>query len=182
SFLTRDFTHGIYYPPPPGIMMGMWGDSSIGKWGPYEMRTEVVIPNAHLGGEASVEFELDQRALLTGQIAGFTWCDELRPISWAAVMGSGEAGELTVYSFDGKYELYVPRGDYDMVIEVWPNDAGYRSQTISITAPDGGTASYNFLNMERSGIAIPEFPTVAVALISAIGASLYVLKRRKAAK
>ncbi|MEM2998606.1 MAG: carboxypeptidase-like regulatory domain-containing protein, partial [Thermoproteota archaeon] len=31
SFLTRDFTHGIYYPPPPGIMMGMWGDSSIGQ-------------------------------------------------------------------------------------------------------------------------------------------------------
>jgi hypothetical protein len=174
-FLTGD---EVYYPPPPGILMGFWGDGPVSKWGPYEMRTEVTIPNVHLGGTASIEFELDQRALLTGQIAGFTWSNELRPASWASVMVSGEAGDLTVWSYDGLYELYAPRGDYDMTIEAFSGDAGYYSQTVSVTAPDGGAASYNFLNMERSGIAIPEFTTVAVSILAALGASLYVFRRK----
>ncbi|MEM3072540.1 MAG: hypothetical protein QW172_03700, partial [Candidatus Bathyarchaeia archaeon] len=89
-------------------------------------------------------------------------------ISWASVMVSGEAGELTVYSFDGKYELYAPPGDYKMVVEVWPNEAGYHSQTISVTAPEGGIVSYNFLNMKCSGIAIPEYENPVLALIFVI--------------
>jgi hypothetical protein len=155
-------------------MMGMWGDSAVGKWGPYEMRSEVTIPNVHLGGEASIQFELDQRALLTGQIAGFTWCDELRPVSWASVSVSGEAGELTVYSFDGKYELYAPPGMYKMTVEVWSGNVGYFSRTVSVKAPDGGTVSYNFLNMERSGIAIPEYGRQVTVLLLSVSLPLIV--------
>jgi hypothetical protein len=65
-----------------------------------------------------------------------------------------------------------------MTIEAFSGDAGYYSQTVSVTAPDGGAASYNFLNMERSGIAIPEFTTVAVSILAALGASLYVFRRK----
>jgi hypothetical protein len=179
SYQLRDVYNDVFYPPPPGIMMGMWGDSAVGKWGPYEMRTEVVVPNVHLCGEASVIFELDQRALLTGQIAGFTWSNELRPVSWANVMVSGAEGELTVYSLDGIYELYAPRGEYDLTIESYAGDSGFYSQTVGITAPDGGAVTYNFLNMERSGVAIPEFPTALIAIVSALGASLFIFRKAK---
>jgi hypothetical protein len=182
SYQIRDSFGDIFYPPPPGIMMGMWGDSAVGKWGPYEMRSEVVIPNVHLGGEASVIFEMDQRALLTGQIAGFTWSNELRPVSWANVMISGAEGELTIYSLDGVYELYAPRGDYDLTIESYSGDSGFYSQTVGVTVPDGGAVTYNFLNMERSGVAIPEFSTALIAIVTALGASVFVFRKAKTTK
>jgi len=46
-----------------------------------------------------------------------------------------------------------------------------------MTAPDGGTASYNFLNMERSNIAIPELPVAAIAAFAALAASLFVIRK-----
>jgi hypothetical protein len=173
AYTIRDSVGNVWYPPPPGLLLGV----TDGRWGPYEMRTEVTIPNAPLSGQASIIFELDQRGYIQGQIAGFTWCDELRTISWANVMVSGAEGEQTIYSWDGRYELFLPRGEYDMVMETFSGDQGYYSQTVTITAPDGGAASYNFLNMERSGIAIPEFPTAVIAILSALGASLYIFRK-----
>jgi len=51
--------------------------------------------------------------------------------------------------------------------------------TASITAPDGGTASCNFLNMERSNIPVPEFPVAAIAAFVALAASLFVIRKAK---
>jgi hypothetical protein len=66
-----------------------------------------------------------------------------------------------------------------MTIEMFSGDQGFYSQTVSVTAPDGGSATYNFLNMERSGVAIPEFPTAVIAILSALGASLYIFRKAK---
>jgi hypothetical protein len=174
-YVIRDSVMNVWYPPPPGLLLG----ATDGRWGPYEMRTEVIIPNAPLSGSASIIFEVDQRGFLQGQIAGFSWSDELRTISWANVMVSGAEGEQTMYSYDGRYELFLPRGEYDMTIEMFSGDQGFYSQTVSVTAPDGGSATYNFLNMERSGVAIPEFPTAVIAILSALGASLYIFRKAK---
>jgi hypothetical protein len=162
--------------PPPGLLLGYYGDA---RPGPYELRTEVTIPNVHLFGSQSIVFELDIRPLLTGQIAGFSWSDELRTVSWATVSVSGAAGEFSVSSFDGKYEMFVPRGDYDMTITVYDGDMGFTSQTVSITAPDGGSSVYNFLNMERSNIPIPEFPVAAIAAFGALAASLFIFRKAR---
>jgi hypothetical protein len=162
--------------PPPAVLVGYYGDS---RPGPYELRTEIIVPNVHLFGEASIVFELDELLLLTGQLAGFSWSDELRTISWATVTVSGAAGEFSVASFDGKYEMFVPRGDYDLTIEYFSGDQGFTSQTVPITAPDGGTLSYNFLNMERSNIPVPEFPVTMLVALAAIGASLFIFRKAR---
>jgi hypothetical protein len=162
--------------PPPAVLLGQYGDD---RPGPYELRTEITIPVTHCYGGQSIVFELDQRPLLTGQIAGFSWSDELRTISWATVSVSGAAGEFAIHSFDGVYELFVPRGDYDMTITYYDGDMGFTSQTISITAPDGGSVTSNFLNMERSNIPIPEFPVSVIVAFTALAASLYVFRRAR---
>jgi hypothetical protein len=162
--------------PPPAVLVGYYGDT---RPGPFELRTEIVVPNVHLYGEASIVFELDELPLLTGQLAGFSWSDELRTISWATVTVSGAAGEFSVSSFDGKYELFVPRGDYDLTIEYFSGDQGFTSQTVPITAPDGGTLSYNFLNMERSNIPVPEFPVTALVAFAAIASSLFLVRKAR---
>ena len=51
----------------------------------------ITVPNAHLGAEASVVFELDLRGLVSGKIAGFSWSDELRPTSWATITAAEQA-------------------------------------------------------------------------------------------
>jgi hypothetical protein len=188
----------VWYPPVPGLLHGYVSVSMIQGFiatgltyeeavqcacmylGPYEQRTEVIVPNAHLFGEASVVFELDERPLLTGQIAGFSWSNELRSVSWANVIVVGAEGELpTIYTYDGIYQFYANPGEYEMTMELWAGDAGYESQTIDILAPDGGTVNYNFLHMERSNIAIPEFSLALLPILAALGASLFVFRKAK---
>jgi hypothetical protein len=187
----RDVTNGVYYPPVIGLLMGkdyhligtdpgFQGDAyAFNHLGPYEQRTKIHVPNVHLSGEVSVAFELDRRGYLSGQIYGFTWSHEMRPISWAKVMAVGEAGEFTVYSIDGFYEGFLPSGTYTLTVEAYKGDIGYTSVTASVTVPDGGEATYSFEGLELSRIPIPEFPVAAIALISALAASLYILRRIK---
>jgi len=186
-----DVTTDVYHPPVTGLLMGkdyhligtdpgFQGDAyAFNHLGPYEQRTKIYVPNVHLSGEASVAFELDRRGYLSGQIYGFTWSHEMRPISWAKVMAVGESGEFTLYSIDGFYEGFMPSGTYTLTVVAYEGDIGYNSVTASVTVPDGGEASYSFEGLELSHIPIPEFPVAAIALISAIAASLYILRRIK---
>jgi hypothetical protein len=143
------------------------------------MRTEIVIPNAHLSGRASVQFELDQRALISGQVLAFSESNELRTVSWASVLAEGANVSQTIYTLDGRYEMFLPRGDYKLTVTEWPGEKGHHTLATSITAPDGGNVDFGALNLERSNIAIPEFPIALLPSLAALGASLYLLKRRK---
>jgi hypothetical protein len=187
-----DFDGWLYwYPPVEGLLMGkdyhlIGGDSgyqgdacAFNHLGPYEQRAKVRVPNTHLSGEASVIFELDRRGYLSGQIYGFTWSEEMRPISWAKVIAVGESGEFTLYSVDGFYEGFLPSGAYTLTVVAYEGDIGYNSVTASVNVPDGGAASYSFEGLSLSHIPIPEFPVAAIALISALAASLYILRRIK---
>lgn len=178
----------FYQGLPPGLLMGkgmrvvageVRGATPFNHLGPYQQRLEVTVPNVQLGGEASVQYELDLMGYLYGQIAGYTWSNELRTISWADVAVSGAAGDFTVYSFDGAYEMFMVPGDYKLTIEEWPGGVGHKTASTTVTVPDGGAVGQNFLNLERSNIAIPEFPVALLPTLAALGASLYLLKRRK---
>jgi len=179
------------FPAPPGLLLGedyhiingvegpyggIWKYDHLGPW---EQRMVVTVPNAHLGAEASVVFELDLRGLVSGQIAGFTWSDELRPVSWASITASGAAGTWTHYSWDGYYDMYLPAGSYELTVEAWEAGAGYNSQTSSITVSTGQLVTGFSFYLERSNIPIPEFPVAIIGLISALGASLYILRRTR---
>jgi hypothetical protein len=172
SYTGRDVYDGVWYPPPPGLLLG--GDS-----GPYEMRTDVIIPNAPLSGEASFIFELDQRALVSGQLAAFSESNELRTISWASIMISGAEGDFEYFTYDGRYEFYAPMGDYEMTITEYQGDMGHYALTQDIHVPDGGAVNFGMLVMERSNTPIPEFPIALLPTLAALGASLYLLRRKK---
>ena len=133
------------------------------------------VPNAHLGAEASVIFELDLRGLISGQVAGFTWSDELRPVSWASITASGAGGTFESYTWDGYYDMYLPAGSYDFTVAV----DGMVAQSQAITVSTGALVTGFSFYLERSNIPIPEFPLAIIGLISALGASLYVLRRTK---
>jgi len=156
------------------------GDYDFNHLGPYSQGMEVVVPNLQLGGEASPVFELDLMGLLVGQVAGYTWSTDMRTISWADVMVSGASGDFVGYTLDGEYEMFVPPADdYSMTIEEYGGDAGHMAASTSVSVPDGGAVTQNFLNLEQSGIAIPEFPIALLPTLAALGSSILLLRRKR---
>jgi len=173
----------IYYPPPPGVLTGE-SPKYIPEnhFGPYEQRTKVIIPGAHLGGEASVMFELDLRGLVQGTVYGYTHCGDWRAASWVTILALGADGkEYRWYSFDGAYEMWMTPGTYTLHIIPWTPtiQEGHKVATLpGFAVSEGSALAMNFY-LEQSGIPIPEFPVTAIVLASALAASLFILRRRR---
>jgi len=172
----------IYYPPPPGVLTGE-SPKYIPEnhWGPYEQRMKVVVPGAHLGGEASVIFELDLRGLLRGNVYTYTHCGDWRTTSWIVVQAVAADGKIyNWYTFDGLYELWLTPGTYSLnVIEWSPAKAeGHKVATLTMPVSEGSQLAMNFY-LEQSGVPIPEFTTAALVLASALAASLFILRRKR---
>jgi hypothetical protein len=177
-------TKGTFFPFPPGVL---YGESPRGMgvggtyipenhYGPWALNFPIVAPSNHLGGEASLYFELDLRGSMSGQVLGYTWCDDWRPTSWASVVFTGADGKVVekVSSFDGRYFAYLPTGQYSMTIQ----HGGYVSPKTSVYNSDGGSGLRNF-PLERANVPIPEFPVAAVVLAFSLAASLFILRRRR---
>jgi len=172
----------IYYPPAPGLLTGE-SPKYIPEnhWGPYEQRHKVTIPGAHLGGEASVIFELDLRGLVSGSLCTYTHCGDWRTTSWIAVLAVGADGrEYPWYSFDGRYEMWLTPGTYAISVMEWsPSNQGHKVVTVpSYVVGEGSDLTMNFY-LEESGIPIPEFGATALILSSALAASLFIMRRKR---
>ena len=85
-------------------------------------------------------------------------------------------------SGDGKYAFCgLMPGDWTVTSELIPpgGDAGYVSDTVSVATTWGGSSAGQNFYHEESGVPIPEFPTGILALISALAASLFLVRWRK---
>ena len=166
-----------YYPPIAGIL---YGESPKyipeNHLGPWQLSYPITVPGNHLGGESSLYFELDVRGSMGGQVLGYTWCDDWRPTSWAAVVFTGADGKVVerVPSFDGRYFAYLPTGAFSMTIM----HGGYVSPKTPVFVTDGGFGLRNY-PLERANVPIPEFPVAAVVLAFSLAASLFILRRRR---
>jgi len=173
----------IYYPPPPGVLTGE-SPKYIPEnhFGPYEQRVKVVIPGAHLGGEASVIFELDLRGLVQGTVYAYTHCGDWRAASWVTILALAADGkEYRWYSFDGAYEMWITPGTYTLHVIEWSptKQEGHKVQTFAgFAVSEGSQLAMNFY-LEQSGVPIPEFPVATIVLASALAASLFILRRRR---
>jgi hypothetical protein len=112
-----------------------------------------------------------------GMIYGFNVYDELIPISWASVTAIRDGQTVDkAYSSDGFYEMFVPSGDFELVVEA----PGYFSETKSLFVGDGSDYALDFY-MERNNQPIPEFPTLAVQVIAVVSliSTLLLIRKRK---
>ena len=192
----------VWFPPPAGLLMGesfhtvpghpknAFGWTEVGALssdylghsmapnhlGPYAQRGMWTLPNGHLSGDVSGEWEVDLRGYLSGTVVGFTWSGEFRTQSWATVAILG-ADNFTYnsYSFDGIYEFFTAPGAYKMTI----SNPGYTSQAFPISVSSGQSTQGGNIFLQESQIPIPEFTGLAVVAFSALAASLYLLRRRR---
>ena len=111
-----------------------------------------------------------------GNIYGFNVYDELITVSWASVtaMQSGQTIDKA-YSSDGFYEMYLPSGTFDLVVEA----QGFFTEEMNIYIGDGSDYALNFY-MERNNQPIPEFPISAIQLIALLSltVTLLILRRK----
>lgn len=162
---------GEFYPPVPGLLQGEVHQTTLSillpynHLGPYESRIPVVVPNAHLGGHASVSVDLDLRGMVTGTVTFRNMHGDLRSASWASILLQGE-NKYTLYSWDGFYEGYLPPGAYTVTVQ----DPGLSSQNASIIVPDGGSVASSFY-LNPSGIPIPEYSDYAILVLLTTGVS-----------
>jgi hypothetical protein len=204
AFTTVNQQTPNYYPPVAGLLMGesyhlipgttatsgisLTEDTALkpelightlapNHLGPYSQEGVWQISNAHNSGEASGIFEVDLNGLVTGNALAFTWSNEFRPLSWGLVNVVGAQGGAgwNFYTYDGVYQAYLPPGTYQFTM----SSPGYASQSWSVAVSSGMNGGGQNLYLEQSNIPVPEFSGIAVVAVSALAASLYVLRRRR---
>ena len=145
--------------------------------GPYSQEGVWQIAGAHNSGEASAIYEVDLNGLVTGNALAFTWSNEFRPLSWGLVSVVGAPGTtpMNFYTYDGVYQAFLPPGTYKFTI----SSPGIASQTMTVAVSSGQTATGVNTYLEQTNIPVPEFSGLVIAAISALAASLYVLRRRR---
>lgn len=193
-------TRGYHEPTEPKIAGCKFGWP--GNYDPYgippgtytiEVTSEVPYPGyiqlltvtavTTWNGETSVIFEMDQGAKLSGNVWTRNYMGDWRSGSWMRITAEGPEGVGKMgESADGSYGFSgLMPGEWTITSELTPpgGDAGYVSGSLSVATTWGGSSSGQNFYHEESGVPIPEFPTGILALISALAASLFLVRWRK---
>jgi len=195
-----------YYPPVTGLLMGesyhiipgttatsgisLTEDTALkpelighslaaNHLGPYSQEGVWQIAGTHNSGEASGIFEVDLNGFVSGTALAFTYANDFRSLSWGTVNVVGASSPnstgMNFYTLDGIYQAYLPPGQYKFTF----TSAGYASQSWTVSITPGETGLGQNVYLEQSQIPVPEFSGVALVAISALAASVYLLKRRR---
>ncbi len=163
-----------------GIPAGTYTITVDGPSGYIQLLTVTAVVNWN--GVTTVVFEMDKGASVSGFVWTKNWMRDYRAASWIKVSATSGSGSKSTESRDGPYSISGLKPDtWAVTAELTPpgGDAGYVSSSMSVTTTWGGTSSVGAFYLEESGIPIPEFPMAILALISALAASLFLIRWRR---
>jgi hypothetical protein len=117
-----------------------------------------------------------------GSIGGVVyWIDQYgnaRLMPWAQITADDGVTQITTYTTDGSYAMWVPVGTYDITASSPP---GFYSDTRSgIVVSQGGSVSLDF-ELNQTGQPIPELPTWSqpLVVISTLAITAVAVRRYK---
>jgi len=147
------------------------------------VQTATVAVTVSLMGSATVFLDMHKQAHISGTLYQRNYMGDYRTASWYTVELSGSP-ELSTASKDGFYDFWVPAGTYTLKVHLMAPDhteAVVMQERTAVVTWGAGAGGQNFY-LEEGGVPIPEFPAAGVLmLISALAASLYLLRWRKQA-
>jgi len=165
-----------------GIDAGTYTLEVIDETNGY-VQTATVAVTVSLMGSATVFLDMHKMASIGGTIYQRNYMGDFVRASWYTVELSGSPA-ATTSTKDGSFSFNVPAGTYTLKAYLAAPDQTdavvLQERTVVVTwgASAGGQDFY----MEEGGVPIPEFPAAGVLmLISALAASLYLLRWRKQA-
>jgi len=173
---------GKYYYLDTGIPEGTYTVQLIDETNGY-VQTATVAATVPWMGTAMLFFDMHLQAWISGTVYQRNWMGDFRKASWYTVDVSGSP-EITTYTHDGDWGVYAPAGTYTVKVSLMaPDETGavvVQERTVVVTW--GADSSGQNFYLEEGGVPIPEFPAAGVLmLISALAASLYLLRWRKQA-
>ena len=71
--------------------------------------------------------------------------------------------------------MYLSGGSYSLTI----SSPGIASQTLSVAVTGGEVGTAGNVYMQQSNIPVPEFNSIIIVAFAALGASIYILQRRR---
>jgi hypothetical protein len=169
-----------FYPPTTGMLQGEAHQTKFtiilpyNHLGPFELREDVIIPNANLGGGATAVLSLDLRGIVTGTVYARNMRGDFRTVSWATILFETPTQTYQTYSFDGFYESYLPLDTYTIRVE----EPGLSYQDETIMLSDAGTITSNAY-MYQTGVPIPEFSMYTSTILSIFICISYFLVSKK---
>jgi len=165
-----------------GIPEGTYTVQLIDETNGY-IQTATVAATVSWMGTAFLYFDMHKQASISGTVYQRNYMGDFRLASWYTVEVSGSP-EITTYTHDGDWGVDVPAGTYTVKVYLMAPDLSpavvEQDRTVVVTW--GADSSGQHFYLEEGGVPIPEFPAAGVLmLISALAASLYLLRWRKQA-
>jgi hypothetical protein len=159
----------------------MWGETYTivvteeNQVGYTQLATVTVTPTC--GGATTVVLEMDRMARISGFVYTRNWMGDFRAGSWIETTATGAAASIKAWGpIDGYYYTYVSPDTYTVTAE----GPGYESASRTVVTNWGGASDGQDFYLEESGVPLPELPAAGLlALVSALAASLYLLRCRR---
>jgi hypothetical protein len=141
------------------------------------------------GGYTAVSVSMAEMGRVTGTI---TWIDafgNMRNMPWA-MLGAGETASHSTSPLladwglwdNDAWVMWLPAGTYDFSVSADGVSQTFAPAGSTIVVSDGFSASYD-QTLYPTGVPVPEFPaTTALALLSVLSASIFLLRRKRIAK
>jgi len=173
---------GKYYYLDSGIPEGTYTIQLVDETNGYVQMATVAATVSWMG-TAMLFFDMHKQASISGTVYQRNWMGDFRLAAWYTVEVSGSPA-VTTQTADGDWGVDVPAGTYTVKVSLMaPDETGavvLQERTVVVTW--GADSSGQNFYLEEGGIPIPEFPAAGVLmLISALAASLYLLRWRKQA-
>jgi len=175
-------TTGVGYHKDYGIDAGTYTLEVIDETNGY-VQTATVAVTVTLMGKASVILDMHMQAAIYGTVYQRNYMGDFRTASWYTVELSGSPASTTA-TRDGSFFFYAPAGTYTLKVYLAAPDVtdAVVTQERTVVVTWGADAAGQNFYLEEGGVPIPEFPAAGVLmLISALAASLYLLRWRKQA-
>ena len=165
-----------------------FGWAEDGSWVSYYVDPVENI-DVQWGGATVVSVSMVEMGRISGTINWIDMFGNSKNMPWA-VLGTGEAfthstsptlADWGLYDQDA-YFMWLPAGTYDFSVSVDGASQAFAPADATIVMSDGFSASFD-TTLIPTGVPVPEFSaTTALALLSALSASIFLLRRKRIAK
>jgi hypothetical protein len=142
------------------------------------------------GGMQLISVSMAQMGRISGAIGAIDMYGDLKNMPWVGI----STGESFAYSTspvtadfglgysDEAYYMWLPVGTHDLSVSVSGLSQIFAPAGATIVVADGFSTSYD-QTLIPTGVPVPEFPTTTVlALLSALSASIFLLRRKRIVK
>jgi hypothetical protein len=142
------------------------------------------------GGMQLISVSMAQMGRISGAIGAIDMYGDLKNMPWVGI----STGESFAYSTspvtadfglgysDEAYYMWLPAGTHDLSVSVSGLSQIFAPAGATIVVADGFSTSYD-QTLIPTGVPVPEFPTTTVlALLSALSASIFLLRRKRIGK